>query len=293
MDNITHILMAYLLAVLFIDFFKLHSIRKYVIWTSVIAAIVPDTDIYLRLFGHGTYMVYHRFMNSIFIIPLASYLIYRVMASRLKGGDRKYAKRLFDIAFLSYCVHVFLDVSGSWGDLLLFPFSLRKFHLDMNPIVDIFVLLPLVMFFIISMMTKKRQNQVAQVVMTILLVHFGFKAFIHSSAVNVATQNGFHDPVAIPDFINPFNWYIIGQNETQYVTADLDMQFRRFDDIRYYDKAVLSDAEEVAKTNKDMDMFLRFARFPYAMKDGDKIFVDDLRFGDDGKGHFSMEAYLT
>ena len=133
MDPLTHTIMS--AAVTRAAFGDLDEHRGLLL--GVIAGTIPDIDVFFRPLAAGPLdgMLLHRhFTHSVFVAPIAALVC--VLPFLLWKKDREKWQRLWFAAFALYCSHLFVDVCTSYGTMLLWPFTTRRFAFDIISICD-------------------------------------------------------------------------------------------------------------------------------------------------------------
>lgn len=133
MDPLTHTIMS--AAIIRAAFSDLDQRRGLML--GVIAGTFPDIDVFFRPLGEGPLdgMLLHRhFTHSVFFAPVGA--IVCALPFLLWKEDREQRRRLWGISLTLYLVHLFMDLCTSYGTLLLWPFSMRRFAFDIISICD-------------------------------------------------------------------------------------------------------------------------------------------------------------
>ncbi|MBI5026567.1 MAG: metal-dependent hydrolase, partial [Nitrospirae bacterium] len=189
--------------------------------------LVPDADLILRLFGDEVFLKYHRgFGNSLFLIPPVA-LGLAFVFNRL--SSKKNFLLFFILCFLSVAVHTFLDLQTSFGTMLLFPFSDRRFSLDLVFIIDPYYSGILIAGLIFSIFIKKYSERICQLSLMVIVLYTVLCAFAHSRALNLgyeyAKAKGLEavEVAALPQPLSPFRWanYIETEKEIHQGFVDL------------------------------------------------------------------------
>lgn len=131
MDNLTHTLLGITMA-------NSGLVRKYgsgAVVTMIAASNIPDIDVLRAWLEGGGSMLFRRmFTHSLIGLPL----IAAALALLLRFYYRDISwKALFGMCLLGMGVHVFFDLVNSYGVVLLYPFSLKRFELAWIFIIDL------------------------------------------------------------------------------------------------------------------------------------------------------------
>ena len=141
MDTTTHALAGYMIAKTGIG----RDTGKWGTIAGVAAAVSPDIDLVLGFLGTEFSLKYHRGLtNSVFLIIPFSFLLAWVF---VKISKMRRFWTFFFIGVVEMLVHTFFDVMGSYGTMILSPFSNGRFSLDWVFIVDFFLVQDLVGFY--------------------------------------------------------------------------------------------------------------------------------------------------
>ena len=149
----------------------------------VLASNLPDIDIVLQARSDAAYLLYHRGLTHS-LLGLA--LLPAALAGGLWWGYRGRTRfRWFALACAcGVALHLLYDVVTSWGTMLLYPFSARRYALDWLFIVDFVTWgLPIA----VLLMARWRPASAHRAVMgwlASLLVYGGVAGVMHRSAVD-------------------------------------------------------------------------------------------------------------
>jgi inner membrane protein len=157
MDNLTHTLVGLAMG-------EAGLRRKLGRGTTLILAVasnLPDLDAIWALFSRGEALLFRRmFTHSIFGIPIIAavaaflfHLLYKHISWRA----------FFGLCLLGMGVHVFFDLINSYGVVLLYPLSLKRFELAWVFIIDLILWGILVFPFLISTLWKHWLEKLARI----------------------------------------------------------------------------------------------------------------------------------
>jgi inner membrane protein len=206
MDTPTHALAGFVLAKAGLN----KGTGKWGTIAAVAAAVFPDIDVFLGVFGTDVSLKYHRSLtNSVFLIIPFSLLFAWLFVKISK--IRKFWS-FFLIWVLVICVHDFMDLATSYGTMILSPFSDHRFQLDLLFIVDLYLVAALLIPLIASYVWKRRALALVRISVVLATLYYCFCAYNHSRALSLA--DGFvkeHEltPIAtasLPQPLSPFNW---------------------------------------------------------------------------------------
>src|SRR3972149_8435619 len=191
----------------------------------VIAALIPDIDhISLRLAGPLAYLKYHRgFTHSLMgsfvisaVMAVAAYSIKHVR-ERLPHGLHGYGI-LFALSLLGIYTHIFLDLITSYGTQIFFPFSTKRYSLDLVFIIDLYFTSILLIPLIIILFKKERAQIIALGSLAGIIAYLGFTYIERSSIIEkVKADNnkiGIKSTTieAIPLPLSPFRWSVFTED---------------------------------------------------------------------------------
>lgn len=311
MDTTTHALTGYIIARAGLN----KSTGQWGTIAAVAAAVFPDLDLLVNIFGTEAFLKYHRTLtNSVFlIIPFS--LFFAWIFCRISKTRKFWSFFLIWLVVLS--VHTFQDLITSYGTMILSPFSAARFSLDWLFIFDPYLVSALLIPLLVSYLWKGKERKLAWVSLGIAALYIGFCAYNHSRALslakNFAQEKGLR-PLTIaslPQPFSPFRWgnYILTdqkiyrgwvnliasnpsrtknsnnflgrfQHNYQPISGLQYQEWSRFDPSPWVKKAC---AVEGVKT------FFWFARFPL-VRDGGlvngrrRVEFYDLRFDSNGWG---------
>ena len=134
MDPLTHTLTGLMLSRA--GFGRLHTRAPLAL---MLAANAPDIDGLSILGGAESYIHYHRGLpHSVVFLPLVAML--PVLAVCGFARNWKHWWKLYIACIAGVASHLILDWTNSYGIRLLRPFSMEWFHLDLNALVDLWIL---------------------------------------------------------------------------------------------------------------------------------------------------------
>jgi inner membrane protein len=306
MDTTTHALVGYAIMKTGLS----EGTGRWGVIAGVCASVFPDIDLVLReFFGTEFTIRYHRYLtNSLFLIVPFSLLLAQLFV-RVSGIRRFWS--FFIICLIEILAHTFLDLTTSFGTMILSPFSNRRFALDWLFIVDPYLVLSLLIPLLVAWFWKGRTQILARCSVILAALYITFCAWNHSwalsSAKSYARQMGLkaQEVASIPQPLSPFHWgnYILTDKKIYQAFIDLvgngnlgrsskGLIFQRFlpsyypvHDPRYrqWDRASGSSWVDRALTLEGVQAFLSFARFPVARYEGlvdgtHRVVLFDLRY---------------
>jgi membrane-bound metal-dependent hydrolase YbcI (DUF457 family) len=278
----------------------------------VVSGVAPDLD-YVSYFGGASgFMRFHRAtLHSVVgaglmvcAIAGAFFLLDRRIPPNKSApvvGPLKFAPAL-GVCALGAAVHLLLDLGSGVGVQLLWPFRARWYGRDLVTNFDPWVLalliagllLPILFKLVneeVSSGQKRRTGRPSAVITWVLLAgYFGFRAHLHSEAVDLLLSREYHGRIALagdafPEVASPFNWR--GVAVTDDTLEEVEISPTRADEFdsnssitRY--KPADSPALEVAEKSSAARDFLDYARLPLAnvrrIEADYRVDVRDARF---------------
>ncbi len=176
--------------------------------------ISSDTDPLL-------FLTFHRqFTHSLIFIPLGgltvALLLHRALGRRCQ---LKFFQTVL-LCSLGYATHALLDVTTSYGTMLLWPFNETRYSLNIISIIDPLFTLPLLLSVLIA--AAYNNPKISRIGLTWALVYLtaGFIQSERASQIgtNLATSRG-HVPLRFetkPSFGNIFVWKSVYQAEDKF-----------------------------------------------------------------------------
>jgi inner membrane protein len=302
MDNLTHTLTGIALANA-----GLKRKTRYAMLALVVGCNLPDIDIVSEFWGTANYLKYHRGIThsilgaAVLACALAGVIYYfgRKAAPPGKTSPPLNAPWLLAICGIALESHVLMDFTNQYGIRPFLPFSGRWYGWDIMFIFDPLLLMVLVaglaipaLFRLISEEVGARKpgfQRGAILSLCFLVGLWGVRDFAHRRVLNQldAHTYGGENPVrlgAFPSPANPFDWVGVVETDSAYhvLAADALASDVDISDDRVFYKPESSPALEAAEKTRTAEIFLNFARFPWAMVEptekGYDIILRDLRF---------------
>jgi len=277
----------------------------------IVAALLPDIDNIIGLFGPELYLIHHRgathSLTGGIILALLLVLIFSLFIKPFN------IKKGFVTALSLIYLHIFLDLVTSYGTQVFYPFTNRRYSLESVFIVDPLYTIVSAIIFFISLINKKRSETIAIIgIMWIFIypaINFGIKSYLEKSIGNeLKKRDGISYSVHLsPDILTPFSWKVIVEYGGKYGFAGVKLINRK--PIAFFGRFDIAGKEMFNKFGKDASIFNTyswFAVYPVfeTEKSGEKnlIVFGDLRFSSvsgfvdrvyrNGKKPFSLTAVL-
>ena len=277
----------------------------------VLAGTLADFDILTQPFGPGVYLrgyhtVTHSLIGTFFVIAIAAgYLT--IFKSRYSPFSKASLTQPVGFAAillassLAAVLHLLIDLAGSWGIALLWPFRSTRFAGDYLPFLDPWILVFLVvgvllpeLFVLIRSEIGARANAPqgrngAIVALVLTLAFVAARATLHASAIAQLVAHSYQgeSPLqvgAFPDSLSPVTWHGVVETASQVCTTDVPAAGNaRFDpeSAACVHKPEESAALTAAQKTHAAQEFLQAARFPKAnvaaTADGSEVVLRDMR----------------
>ena len=178
---------------------------------GVVAAIAPDLDFLAELAGKRAAWRYHRaaLHGLPSLLPLAALVTLGALAS----GAPLPAWRALGIATVAVFSHLVLDVLTSFGTVLLYPFSRRRFSTRSHFIVDPVVLV-LSVAGVVSASPRYTLLTLSGYVMVSLLVRARVGARAHVELAALGHPGAV--PFVEPRILAPLRWLVVAKVGERY-----------------------------------------------------------------------------
>ena len=282
MDPITHGLASYVLKRA-----AFPRLARSATLAMVIAGTIADLDGQSARFGPSAFLTFYRtYFHSLLVAVLFSLLVTLPFLLRKPPSAEKHnSPRLIFLAALSASVlHLLMDLCQSAGVEVLWPFSSRRFALDWVAHLDLWilgillagVLLPTLSGLVtdeIGAKSKGPKGRIgASVALVAMLLYFGARAILHSSAVATAQSRAYRGQsprrlAAFAESGSPFRWQAIVETESALHEVEVEVgPSAKFDpdSARASYKPEPSPALDAARNIAAARRFLQAARFPKA-----------------------------
>lgn len=272
---------------------------------GIVASVLPDTDMVLRFFGEEIFIRYHRAIgNSVFFfIPIA--ILVALIFNKISKA--KALGIFFLLILIEFAVHDFLDLQTSFGTMLLYPFSDRRFSLDLVFIVDFYYTTILLVGVLLASLWKGRGEIISRTAIALIIIYTGFCVYNHSKAINLARSFVSDNKIeainiaSLPQPLSPFRWANYIETDKEIYKGFVDLRGKAYEknientylgrfearynspkDIRYkvWKKIPESPFVDKALSLNGLKFFLWFARFPVLLEEKEQGDLHILRFFD-------------
>jgi inner membrane protein len=303
MDNVTHTLTAFALS-----HAGLNRKTRFATLAVVIGANLPDVDAVTWLDSTATYLKYHRGITHSLVgvtvlallLAAALYLLGKRAAPK-KSGPPLAAGWLVLAAWVGTSSHLLLDFTNAYGVRLFLPFTDRWYAWDIMFISDVPLLIFMLAAFGVAGVLRLTSEEVgarkpdfrraAIVVLVALPLLWLVRDVAHRRAVtwldsHLYAQESPRRVGAFPGPFNPFQWVGVAETATAFHTLEVSAGAFWGEpsarEVRVFYKSETSPALDAALSTRTAEIFLAFARFPWARaeetRDGYVVEMRDLRF---------------
>ncbi len=276
------------------------------LWIVAVAAgVIADIDSASAWFGASAWLRWYRtYTHSLLaslVIAVAFAAAYRFVASD-SLRERFSTKSAFAMTLAAGWLHLFMDVWGWEGTAVLWPFSAKRFAVDLVVDLDPWIIAMLLAALLVPELlhmvgaeigardTRPPGRTGALVGFAIVVAYLGLRAYFHSDVIALLDSRTFQGEVAkrsgaFPKAISPVTWHgvvetVRGYRELTVIVGPVES----FDPESAYAsfKPEPSAALEAAEKTEAARRFLAMARFPKATVEnttaGSRVEIRDLRF---------------
>ena len=314
MDPITHGLASYVLKRA-----AFPRLARPVTLAMLVAGTIGDIDGQSAHLGPSAFLAFYRTcLHSLLAAVLFSLLVTLPFLLRKPHSAEKQTSPplIFLAALCASVLHLLMDVCQSTGVELFWPFSSRRFALDWVARLDLWVmgillagvLLPTLSGLVtdeIGAKSKGPKGRIgASVALAVMLLYFGARAILHSSAVAAAQSRAYRgeSPRRVAAFAesgSPFRWHGIIETESALHEVEVEAgAAAKFDpdSARTSYKPEPSPALDAARSTAVARRFLQAARFPKASvektPEGFQITLRDFPYTRDARSGFRVQATI-
>lgn len=195
------------------------------------AALFPDIDFALRLFGTLAYLNWHQGLtHSLPMLPLWAFILAHLFA-RISGAGRHHWQSFFGPACLGLAIHIVGDLITAYGLTLFAPFSSRSFSLPLAFVIDPWITAILATGLLAAALFPHRRH-LASIALVLLAGYIGFLATQFSRAVDAAEAHAatlaqHADTVRVlPQPLSPLHWKLIVAGDDEYHVARVRLAVR-------------------------------------------------------------------
>ena len=277
----------------------------------VIAAEIPDADIFLEVFGGVFGFQHHRGITHTFVgVPFdaaaACGVVYLWRRWRERHGARPPKipvnwRMLYFFAVLGGLSHILLDYTNAYGVRPFMPFNYHWYHWDIVSIIEPVILVALIAGLVLPYLFRLIQDEIgarrrqpgrggALAALVIIALVWGVRDYEHRRAIGALNSLDYREELpirvsAFPYDSNPFKWHGVIECDTFYETVSVDSLVPEVDPhrrARYFFKAQDSPVSLAAKRSPLGEVYLDWAAYPYTetipTADGYDVRFIDLRY---------------
>lgn len=253
----------------------------------LLAAWIPDADIFLNMGDPEWSLLYHRGVSTSFfggiVLALALAGLYKLLSRKTSFWKASL------LAYGLICVHIWLDLITSYGTQILAPFSNQRFSLDAVFIIDPLFTLGLLAFICLSALLSSKRGTIALWGL-IFIFAYPLTTMTLGKTLETLVENqyknhgfSFEEFEFTPDALTPFYWKTVTREENRYTVslANTFVPGREYPSIsgEMADMALLT---RLGKQDSMFDTWAWFARYPVQKTiqndNGTEVIFQDLRF---------------
>jgi len=276
-------------------------------WRGVLAIIsagvIADVDWFISRSSPLANFTWHRTATHslLFVLLLAlAALAFSVVTTRKTAADKPSEFSWIAIAAAA-SLHILMDLTQADAVAPLWPFSERRFSLDIAPSIDPWLLVILAAAIVlpelarlvtdeIGARSKRPRGRTGAIIgLSFALIYFGARALFHSNAIaslEARTVAGASPRrvAAFPDAVSPFLWHCIVETDSSLNLATLRSlggEATYATGVTTLRKPDPSPFLNAAQSSPAAVTFLKFARFPKATvlkeSEGYSVEIQDLK----------------
>ena len=272
---------------------------------AVAAGVIADADLASAWWSAAAYLHWRQTYTHGLLTAAAVAALFATAYRFLAADDlraRFSSANAFALALAAWWLHLLMDLFGWEGVAVLWPFSARRFAMDLVVSSDpwfLAVLLGALLFpellhlvgtEIGSQDTKPRGRIGALVGFAMIVCYLGLRANFHAEVMTLLESRTFHGETAkragaFPEALSPISWHSVV--ETERALHELTVMVgpvEAFDpeSADTFFKPEPSAALEAAQATRLAQDFLKVARFPHATVEstaaGSRVEIRDLRY---------------
>jgi len=216
MDPLTHALVGLGVAALSGDELSLASPLQL---GAVLGALAPDIDIVFQLYGDVPYLTHHRGSSHSIIAVVGTSAIIAVGLWLIMGGSP--LGEIFVWTLLGALSHILLDLLNSYGAKILWPFSRKRYTLNLMVLADpvIIILFTGVIFW------PGMPDTIAKITFWLALAYIIIRFYLRQRIYRMLWQRfrdrGAGKLVVMPAFISLWNWSFLIETEESFIVGEV------------------------------------------------------------------------
>ena len=216
MDPLTHALVGIGVAALTGDRFSLANSLQL---GAVLGALAPDFDIILQLCGDIPYLTHHR--GSSHSIPgvLASSAVIACFLWIAIGGAAPGI--IFLWALLGSISHILLDIFNSYGAKILWPFSQKKYSMNLLVAADPVIISLFTAAIFWPGMPRTTAEMVFWAVLAYLGIRYYMRLIVHRMLCQKYPGQEIDRIVVMPAMVSLWNWAFLVETDDSYIIGEV------------------------------------------------------------------------
>jgi membrane-bound metal-dependent hydrolase YbcI (DUF457 family) len=276
-------------------------------WRTLLAilftGIVADVDSFSASFGPAAYLRWHRTITHslVFVLVLAFAALLFSKTRRDGEPSVRWAGLSWIAILTASALHLVMDLLQTDAVVPLWPFSAKRISLDIEPVIDPWLLVILASAILIpellhlvsdeigSRTKRPRGRNGAIAGFAFALIYFGLRASLHATAVATLEARTIagempHRVAAFPDSVSPILWHSIIETESALhlvVMRTTGGEAAYATGITTLRKPEPSPVLGAAQLSPAAIRFLSIARFPKAVvqkeTEGYSVEIQDLK----------------
>ena len=280
MDSLTHTLSGIVVSSL--------GLRQEFRWPGILvfttATLFPDIDSVFNFITNSIYVRFHRgFTHSFIYLPVFALLLAVIFYFLFRDIG---FKNLYLICLAGIALHLLLDIVNSYGTPVLMPFSSVQYSLNLDVIIDAYVLGPLLFGAIAIWVWPSFQKHTALIVLAVMLSGFLFRFIQQQQAARLIAKVESSDrtaliPAGIGTIYNPFTWQAIIPRDNGYNVYAVNSAQGQIGGPH----SITHQMDEIntfRQKSRAIRDFLNWSRFPFGRveqtEEGVTVKLSDLRF---------------
>ena len=253
---------------------------------GLIAGLAPDADVVIKSSTDPIlFLEYHRqFSHSLVFIPFGALVVAILFFPFFKNSLD--FKQIYLASFLGYLTHGILDACTSYGTLLYWPISNERITWNNISIVDPILTIPILIFVISAIKTKKKLFSYFAIIWTIFYLSLGVlqyeRALIIANKLALSRGHNSEKLTLKPSFGNIILWKSIYYHKG-YFYVDAIRVFNSStwcsgDSIKKFEYQYhLPNLEINSQQRSDIERFRWFSQDYLGFDDENKL-LTDLRY---------------
>lgn len=292
MDNIAHGLTGALIA----KSVGAEKVGQLFFWTLVVAAELPDFDVFIGFLGTKAYLFYHRGITHSFFGILIQALLVTSFLFLFYPRNWQNFFYFFSISSAILLVHILSDWATSYGTPILSPFSSKNYSLDWISNLSLIVIALISFGLLLNKIFPTQKNVYINLTWLFLAVFVLFGFLAHQRAKDLIPlsspfSKGGKEGDVIPHPINPLIWRGIVRNESEktYQLYRLDLLNNKIIPTATIPLPEYTPVVNATLKEERVILFSKHNRWPVEVvkKVGNnwQVWWSNLLFGMDGKLH--------